>query len=345
MTVFVGLSGGVDSLVSAWILKNDGYDVVGIHAILVKELEESILGKIKDVLGIEILKVDLRKEFEEKIIRFFIDEYSRGRTPNPCALCNKEIKFHLLMDFAMKMGADMFATGHYVKLVRSNMGLILAKGRDEKKDQSYFLSLIERERLKNLIFPLGEYKKDDVVKMAEGIGFKVDELKSSKDLCFVHGNYRELLERYGFTGKAGIFVDENGKILGRHDGIHRYTVGQRKGLKISAGKPLYVKRIDEDGTITLVTKDGMFSKSFSVGEINWFMDVTYPVKCSCKVRYRTKEVDAVVERYDERFCKVSLMEPAFAITPGQISAFYDGDLLLGGAVIEEVLEDEEHTSR
>ena len=345
MKIFVGLSGGADSTAAAWILKNEGYEVIGIHGIFTDESEDENLDleKVKKLLDLEVVKVDLRDEFKRKVVNYFVEEYSKGRTPNPCAICNREIKFGILMDRVMGMGADKFATGHYVRLLRTDMGLTLAKGKDREKDQSYFLSLLRREKLERILFPLGDLTRKDVEKIVEKLGFRVDELRSSKDLCFVQKDYRSMVERYSLKLKTGFFLDEDGKILGKHDGIHGYTIGQRRGLGVSAGKPLYVKKIDKNGNIILTTKDRMYSNSFFVREPNWFVNVEYPVRCSCKIRYRSKEIRAIVENFDETRFKVILEEDAFAVTPGQISAFYDDDILLGGAIIEEVIENEKHT--
>ncbi len=323
--VFVAISGGVDSAHAAYLLQEQGYRVFGVFMDLGLGYEE--LDRAKYVafsLGIPLQVVRLKEEFESLVVDYFVSEYLSGRTPNPCAVCNKRVKFGLLKRKVEEMGGELFATGHYACLVDGT----LHRGRDRTKDQSYFLCLVERERFSNVLFPLcGFFKRDlNLVDLPWGRA-------ESQEICFLKGkSYREfLLERVG--ERPGRFVDTSGRILGEHKGYFLFTIGQRRGLGIALGKPLYVVDIVPDENLVVLGDEGdLYRKRMRVESMNLYVSMDAPQRVKAKIR--NKHEPACATLYPDGL--VEFDEPQRAITPGQIACFYQDDAVLAGAVISSV---------
>lgn len=352
--VIIGLSGGVDSSAAAMILKDRGYDVTGVTLKLfgcdgIFLNEESACVKQKDIddaekvcktLGIKHKILDFGADFRKNVADYFVSSYISGLTPNPCVICNRTVKFDRLFAEAKKNDAYI-ATGHYARtgFNEENGRYFIKKGLDEKKDQSYVLYGLGQETLSRLIFPLGEYSKDEIRALAEKAGLDVAAKKDSQDICFIpDGDYVSFIERY--TGKKfeeGDFVLSDGTKIGRHRGIISYTVGQRKGLGISSEKPYYVIKKDaENNTVVLGREKELYTKTFTVKNTN-FLPFEFPEKpfeASVRTRYKQKEKKAVIYPQKDGKVSVELSEPQKAVTPGQSAVFYDGDILLGGGIIE-----------
>ncbi len=323
--VFVAISGGVDSAHAAYLLQEQGYRVFGVFMDLGLGYEE--LDRAKYVafsLGIPLQVVRLKEEFESLVVDYFVSEYLSGRTPNPCAVCNKRVKFGLLKRKVEEMGGELFATGHYACLVDGT----LHRGRDRTKDQSYFLCLVERERFSNVLFPLcGFFKRDlNLVDLPWGRA-------ESQEICFLKGkSYREfLLERVG--ERPGRFVDTSGRFLGEHKGYFLFTIGQRRGLGIALGKPLYVVDIVPDENLVVLGDEGdLYRKRMRVESMNLYVSMDAPQRVKAKIR--NKHEPACATLYPDGL--VEFDEPQRAITPGQIACFYQDDAVLAGAVISSV---------
>lgn len=350
-TVAVAMSGGVDSTMSAYYLLRDGFDVYGITALMCGAIDDPMKSEVVrnaargcEQLGIQHEIVDLRNEFDSQIMDYFEREYLSGRTPSPCALCNSRIKFGVLMEKAFNMGAGFLATGHYARKESGNDGLYhLLRGRDVLKDQSYFLFDLGQNQLARALFPLGEKTKRQVSAEAGKLHFDCRKSRESNELCFVPDqDYVQWLEsRLENAGRKsrekGSIVDGKGKKLGQHEGIHRYTVGQRKGLGIAAGKPVYVNRIDAgSNSITVGSRSEALSRSLRAGMLNWIAGRPEKgdFRASVQVRYNHTAAEAVV-RLEGGKAIVEFDEPQFAVTPGQVAVFYDSDELIGGGFIEE----------
>jgi len=357
MHIAVGLSGGVDSSTVCHLLKKQGHEITGIT---MKTWDESYAGQIKgsgcfglnslaniadakkvcDKLKIPHYTIDLSKEFKKHILEYFKNEYAAGRTPNPCVFCNQKIKFDLLMKKANEAGVifDKFATGHYAKVEydQSLKRCILKKGIDEKKDQSYFLSMLNQEQLSKLIFPLGSYLKQEVRSIAKEACLPVHDKKESQD--FYSGGISDLMDDKAAKGKI---VDKQGMTLGYHKGLYSYTIGQRKGLGIAYKHPLYVTGIDkENNRIIAGEKSDLLKKAFYVRDLNWitFDKLHEPLNAKARIRYLHKEAEAMIIPEDNEMVLVKFKEPQSAITPGQIAVFYDGDIVLGAGTIAGTLE-------
>jgi len=350
--VLVGMSGGVDSSVAALLLMKQGFEVEGVHMKVgpggspgipacsapgERDMED--VRRIASILGIKFSVVDLSREYEEKVIGYFRREYREGRTPNPCVVCNRFLKFGALLEKAVSAGLsfDFHATGHYARIVHEkNGGLhLLMKGKDPGKEQSYFLFLLGQEHLSRLILPLGEMFKEDTRKIARKNSLPVSEKEESQD--FASGG-KDIILKEG--AEEGDIVDTKGCFLGRHRGIIYYTVGQRKGLGVAGGKPLYVVGIDpEKKRIILGEKSGLYGKAFKVREVNYISGMlpVMPFRCLVKVRYRHAAAPAEVIHSEEGKAEVIFDVPQWAITPGQAAVFYREDVLLGGGFIEKVL--------
>lgn len=336
MRIAVGLSGGVDSSVTAFLLKEQGHDVLGINMKLLKDMDNSDAEKVAKHLDIPFFSIDMTDLYREKILQYIQDDYSSGRTPNPCVRCNRELKFGLFLDRAMeKTGEfDRFATGHYARILRNDSGrLALYKGSYAEKDQAYFLSLLTQEQLERILFPLGELSKPEVREIAAKAGLFTAEKGESQDLCI--GEYRHYLQ--GSSG-SGHFVDKNGKILGEHKGIENYTVGQRRGLNIAAGYPVYVVSINKEKNQVVVGPDeDLFSEEMIISQVNWGSVVhpDLPWKGSAKVRYRDQGIEAWLEEEmaPDRY-RIRFSEKRRAVTPGQLGVMYDdqGAVALAGII-------------
>ena len=346
--IAVAMSGGVDSSLTAAILLYRGFEVVGVTMWLEDEEfhEKSCCSsqEIQDAkavasqLGIVHYVADFRKIFRTEVEDYFVTEYLRGRTPNPCVRCNKKIKFGKLFDFAKYIGADFLATGHYARIVFEDDRYKLKKGVDLKKDQSYVLYNLTAEMLSQIIFPLGEMSKTETRAVAESLKLPVAHKRDSQEICFVpNDDYKDFISRRAGEVdalKAGDIVDTSGKILGRHNGVANYTIGQRKGLGIAAECPLYVVRLDVDKRQVIVGKsDKLFSDELTAENVHWiYPPEKFPVKLQAKIRYGFRVADCTVESFGDNL-RVKFFEPQRAITAGQSIVFYDGDEVLGGGVI------------
>ena len=325
--IAVAMSGGVDSSTVAYILKKQGYDLIGITMRTCTPEDEDAKRVCED-LGIPHYVLDATKEFHNTVMNYFVDEYMNGRTPNPCMVCNKHIKFGMLIDFALSKGANFMATGHYTQLKDG----ILAMGNDPNKDQVYFLSQIKKENLKYLMFPIGDLEKPKVRELAEILGVRVYAKKDSQEICFVEdGKLKEfLLEKTkGKAGKKGNIVTVDGKVLGQHNGLSFYTIGQRKGLGISQEKPLYVIKLDGKtnsvivGDNEMLFKDELEAKDINLISVNSYEDLD-GIVCWAKTRSRDKLHKCVLETLKNGNLKVKFLEDKVrAVTPGQGVVFYD----------------------
>ena len=351
--VVVGMSGGVDSSATAALLLEQGYDVVGITLKLwpqdcVSRAEDKCCGPqaVTDAravchkLGVPYYLIDEAEEFQTRVIQYFADEYKAGRTPNPCVMCNQNLKFGRLIDRAEQLGAQYIATGHFARLEKSPDGkrTLLKRGRDLRKDQSYFLFSLRQDQLGRAMFPLGEKTKSDTREVARHCNLKTADKEESMEICFVPDNdYGKFLRQANLAQKhRGEIVDLNGKVLGYHDGIEFYTIGQRKGLGISAPKPLYVVELDAAANRVIVGDDSALERdSFLVERCNWipFDSPTEPLQATVKIRYAHAGAKASVEPLPGNRARVKLEAPQRAITPGQAAVFYQDDLVLGGGWI------------
>lgn len=352
MRVVTAMSGGVDSSVAAALLKEQGHDVIGVTMQLWPRDAEGNgsggccgLEAIEDArrvaykLGIPHYVMDFRDIFARRVIDDFCREYSRGRTPNPCILCNRYIKYDALLERAAKLGADFVATGHHARVERDSECTLLKKGADAHKDQSYFLGQLTREQLKHALFPVGHLTKDRVRKIAAELGLPVATRPESQEICFIpDDDYAGFLQDYlPQASQPGPITDEGGNILGEHHGIMAYTVGQRRGLGIAAAEPLYVTAIlPESNTIMVGNKERTYGTELVATDINWLAvdRPEHPIRINAKIRYRHPEAEATVSPIDDNNIYVKFNEPQMAITPGQAVVFYDGDTVIGGGTIQ-----------
>lgn len=342
--VLLGMSGGVDSSVSAMLLQDKGYEVVGItfqfsgtdtenHHFL---NDAKVLAK---QLKIQHIVVDLRQEFKQQIIRYFIDEYVKGRTPFPCAYCNPNLKFKYLELYAKQRNCEFIATGHYVKTGLHRGKKYLFQGEDPEKDQTFFLWGLNRRIVDKLIFPLGEFKKTEIRRIAKEHGFySLSKKKDSLGICFIEGNdYRKFLKKEGIKSSPGNFVDENGAILGRHTGIINYTIGQRRGLGLNLNFPYFVAKIRlDDNEIVLAKYKDLYCNKIILKDYYYIDNQLNKCKDQLivKVRYRLQETPCSFNILDETRAEVELLKPEAMIAPGQTAVFYIGTRLVGGGFIE-----------
>lgn len=339
MRVLIGLSGGVDSSVSALILKEKGYELVGVTLLMWGETKNprsccsvdaiNFARRVAFKLGFPHYTYDVREVFRRKIVNYFLESYLKGKTPNPCALCNRFFKFGFLFDKAEELGCEFVATGHYARVEK---GLIKV-AKDRKRDQSYFLSLIDKDKIKKIIFPLGEFEKEKVREIANKKGLISAYRPDSQDLCFVNGSYREFLNKF-IKGRKGYIVDEEGKILGEHSGFFNFTIGQRKKLGIAGGKRLYVKEfIPEKNLVVVAERERVYKKEIEVEDINWHLKPPDEFECYVKIRQLHTPSRAKVF-VNGKNARVIFTTSQFAPTPGQVAAFYKDDYLLGGGWIK-----------
>jgi len=340
--VFLGMSGGVDSSVAALLLKKRGYYVEGITLKLIDDYDDEnilIAKKNCDEAGIKHHVFDLRKEFKKKVIDYFISDYLRGKTPNPCAVCNEEIKFAFLMKEMKKFDFDYIATGHYANIRKTKNGYFLTKGRDLKKTQEYFLARLKKEYLERIIFPLGGLTKDEVKKNALKNKLQIAE-KESQEACFLKRNETpfEFIKKNEREKnfKTGLYTKDGKKIKDLEYSYYKYTIGQRKGLGVGGGEPLYVTGIDaKDEKVIVGNRSDVFKKSFIADRLNFFIDVKKEkFRADVKIRYLHKQSPAWIGIFDDT-AKVIFDEPQFAITPGQIAVFYKKDAVLGSGFIAD----------
>lgn len=330
------MSGGVDSTVSALILKEDGYDVEGVYMRLhskpgYHEVHQARAQKAADFVGIPLHVIDLEDIFKEKVFNPFIETYKNGQTPNPCALCNKNLKFGEMIKFADIIGAEYIATGHYIQ----HDGKYLLQAEDDTKDQSYFLFYIDKEIVSRLLFPMGTRKKSDIKNLAasiEGLESFASQAESS-EICFVETTYADLLKDYVEVDKVGEVLDTNGKVVGEHKGYMHYTIGKRKGFTVKgAHDPHYVVEIDPIANkIVVGHKEDLACNKVDLRDINMFDERT-EFETSVKLRYRTKAVTCKV-KISEKGAEVILDEPVYGVAKGQAAVFYDNNKLIGGGWI------------
>ncbi|WP_123053978.1 tRNA 2-thiouridine(34) synthase MnmA [Clostridium sp. JN-1] len=354
--VVVGMSGGVDSSVTAYLLKQQGYDVIGITMQVWQEDEEyeaneggcCSLSSVEDArrvaykLDIPFYVVNFKEIFKKDVIDYFIDEYMNGRTPNPCIACNKYIKFDALLKKAMDLGARYVATGHYAVIEKQNGRYIIRKSEDDKKDQTYVLYNLSQFQLAHTLMPCGIYKKEHIREIAKNIGLLVHNKKDSEEICFIpdnnHGRY--IKKQVPDKVRNGNFVDKKGNVLGRHKGIVYYTIGQRKGLGTSFGKPMYVIDINPlTNEVVLGDEGDIFKTELIAKDINFipFESLQGTMEVESKVRYSSKPSRAWITQLEDGRVKVKFEEKQRAITKGQSVVFYSKDLLVGGGIIDEIL--------
>jgi tRNA-specific 2-thiouridylase len=354
--VMVGMSGGVDSSVAAALLLERGYDVIGITMHMWEDptaenedtREDSCcsLSAVEDArrvankLSIPHYVINFKDIFKKTIVDYFIDEYLNGKTPNPCIACNKFIKFGIFIEKALSMNVDYVATGHYARIEYDNdrKRYLLKKAVTKEKDQSYVLYNIPKDNLCKVLFPIGDYVKEEVRNIARKYELPIATKPDSQEICFIQDNdYAGFIKRMSKSNiKPGYFVDTNGNILGEHKGIINYTVGQRKGLGVTFGKPMYVVRIDsKKNQIVLGEADELFSNELIAHDLNYLSIDTLeePIKVNAKIRYSAKESSATIYPLENNKVKVIFEQPQRAVTPGQSIVFYDGDIVVGGGII------------
>ncbi|MEO2082751.1 MAG: tRNA 2-thiouridine(34) synthase MnmA [Desulfurobacteriaceae bacterium] len=336
-SVLLGFSGGVDSFTAALILKEQGFQVFPVFLKLLPDSDTLKPKRAAKLLGLPLTVVDLSEEFKKEVIDYFIDYYRRGLTPNPCAVCNREIKLKYLYRLSRELSIPYMATGHYAIVTDKNPygRRLIKRGVDRKKEQSYFFSLVKQEFFEKLLLPLGTYRKEDVVEIARKSGF--DYRGESQDICFIPGDYADFLEKF-IEPEPGNFVLKDGRVVGRHKGIFRYTVGQRRGLGVSYGKPLYVVELrPERNEVLLGEREDVMKDKFFIWKTNWhvpFEKVRSARDLKVQVRYRSRPVEVKsIECFKNGIYCVKLAAEIEAPAPGQVCAVYSSDLLLGGGEI------------
>ena len=356
--VVAAMSGGVDSSLTAALLQEQGYEVIGVTMRLSDDSRDfdaaadrgcCSLSSVEDarrvaeILGIPHYVMNFRDMFQEKVIDYFLQEYAQGRTPNPCVACNRYVKFEGLLQKALELGAEYVATGHYARISydeeRGRYGLF--KGIDEKKDQSYALYHLNQQSLQHFLMPLGGYHKTETRRMAEELKLPVAHKPDSQEICFVpNDDYKAYLrEKAPECLHPGDIVNCRGEVLGHHEGVPLYTIGQRKGMGIAAETPLYVVRLDmEHNRVVVGENQEVFSKGLLAGDLNWISidRLEAPRQFTAKIRYGKREGEALVIP-EENHVRVEFAEPQRAVTPGQSVVFYDGDCVAGGGIIEKSL--------
>lgn len=336
------MSGGVDSSVAAFLIKNGGDECAGaIMRLLAQSAEEDAARSVAERLGIPFHVFPLECEFRENVIKPFIDAYRAGLTPNPCVDCNRSMKFGKFLELARGLGMSHIATGHYAVVERDAASgrWLLRRGADEKKDQSYVLWTLTQEQLSRTLLPLGSLSKEEAREIAEAQGFSNAHKKESQDICFVpDGDYAAFIrETTGRADEPGKFVDESGRVIGGHKGLIHYTIGQRRGLGLSLRDPLYVRAKNAaDNTVALCPESGLYSKTLTASRANLIAigKLDRPMRLRAKIRYRAAEQRTTVEQLSEDKLRIEFDEPQRAITPGQSVVLYDGDYVVGGGVID-----------
>ena len=348
----IAMSGGVDSSVTAYIMKQKGYDCIGVTFIMFDKTDEvfgfdadAIHNDVNDAkavcdkIGIPFVVEDVSAQFRKHVIDNFIKTYEKGGTPNPCVECNKHIKFEILNEVAEKYGCDTIVTGHYAKTDSENGRYYIKKADDLKKDQSYFLYSLSQEQLKKVQFPLSEITKETAREIAENNGFINARKKDSQDVCFIsNGDYSSFIRRE--TGKQyphGKFIDNDGNIVGKHNGMINYTIGQRKGLGLAMGTPVYVKHKDiKSNSITVSDNDGLFQSEIYIEDFNFMAleSLQDKIRCTVKIRFNHIGASATAEQIDDNAIKIVFDSPQRAPAKGQSAVLYDGDIILGGGIIK-----------
>ena len=342
--VVIGMSGGVDSSVAASLLKEQGYDVIGVTMETWQESDEKPENvedarKVAKDLDIPFYVLDFTKQFKCNVMDYFKDEYLEGRTPNPCIACNRYVKWEALLNEARKLGADYIATGHYSSIVKLDNGRYTLKRADNlAKDQTYALYRLTQEQLSKTIMPVGHFSKDEIRKKAESIGIAVADKPDSQDICFIpDGDYAKFIkDNTDKEIKEGNFITPDGKVVGKHKGIIHYTVGQRKGLGVALGYPCFVIEIrPETNEIVIGSKEESLITSFKVRQLNFMSveDIKEPMHLFTKIRYNHKGTYCTVERTGEDELTCTFDNPEKAVTPGQAAVFYENDMVVGGGTI------------
>lgn len=348
--VVVAMSGGVDSSVAAALLKEQGYEVIGMMMRLWSEpgKEESNrcctpdsmaqARRVAALLDIPFYVIDAKDVFRETVVEYFLDGYARGETPNPCLICNRKIRWTFLLDHALALGADYMATGHYVRIQNSEGRRQLLRAVDRSKDQSYVLHVLGQDKLKHALFPVGDYPKTEIRAIAERHGLPTASRKDSQDLCFLAGeDYRNFLQRNAAEMLVqGEIVTRDGNSLGEHTGLANYTIGQRKGLGLASSVPLYVLgKNAESNTLIVGTQDELGSLELTARDVSWVNGdaPSEPFRAEVKIRYTAKEAEALVMPVGENQVQVRFDAPQRDVTAGQAAVFYQGDVLIGGGII------------
>lgn len=354
--VVIGMSGGVDSSVAAYLLKEQGYDVIGVTMKNFKDEDDYAereggccslssvedARRVADKLDIPFYVLNFVDTFKEKVIDYFVQEYIEGKTPNPCIACNKHLKFDELLTKARAIGADYVSTGHYAKIEERDGRHILIRADDDKKDQTYALYNFTQDQLAHTLMPCGEYTKDKIREIAKEIGLAVHNKKDSEEICFIpdndHGNY--ILKARPNEIKTGNFVDKNGNVFGRHKGIVYYTIGQRKGLGLALGRPVFVTDINpRTNEVVIGQEEDIFKTDLVAKDVNFitFDKLEEELVVEAKVRYSGRAAKATISPLSNGRVKVSFDEKQRAITKGQSVVFYDGNIVVGGGIIEKIL--------
>ena len=355
--VVLGMSGGVDSSVAAILLKEQGYEVIGVfmknwdeedeNGVCMADEDYKDVVSVAEQLGIPYYSINFVKEYWERVFEYFLSEYRLARTPNPDVMCNKEIKFKAFLEYAEKLGADYIATGHYARLIEDENGQkIMLKGIDDNKDQTYFLSGLTQKQLEKVLFPLGDYKKSEIREIAQKYDLKTANKKDSTGICFIgERNFNEFLSKY-IPAQKGDIVDINGKKLGIHNGLMYYTIGQRKGIglgnsKDGTGEPYFVvdKKLETNELVVAQGDDKvLYSKALIANNFNFINSIEFPFECGVKFRYRQKDVKAVITKINDEEYRIDFEEPQRAVTLGQVAVIYNGDICLGGGIIDKVIK-------
>lgn len=351
-TVVIAMSGGVDSSVAAALLVKQGYQVIGMMLRLWSEPGSECENRcctpdamaqarrVAALLDIPFYAIDAKQIFRETVVQNFIDGYTQGITPNPCLVCNRQIRWHFLLQHARALGADYMATGHYARLQwDEHQHTQLLRGIDSHKDQSYVLHVLDQKQISQAMFPLGEFTKPQVRQMAHEFGLPVAERADSQDLCFLGNNsYQEFLKRYApQTQTPGPILDEQGNQLSQHNGLANFTIGQRKGIRVAGPRPFYVLRKElQTNSLIIGPQEALGEQQLRTGKINWINGAPpeLPMRLQVKVRYKAKDVWGRVTPIDQDCVQVSFEEPVRDITPGQAAVFYQGEFCLGGGVIQ-----------
>ncbi len=353
--VVVGMSGGVDSSVAAWLLLQQGYQVIGVTMQIWQDEEEAAvqenggccgLSAVDDAravawkLGIPYYVMNFKREFKENVMDYFVEEYLHGRTPNPCIACNRYVKWESLLRRSLNLGADYIATGHYARVERLKNGrYALKKSATDAKDQTYALYNLTQEQLSHTLMPVGEFTKVEIRQMAEKIGLKVADKADSQEICFIPDkDYARFIEEQADHVPApGNFVDADGNVLGRHKGITHYTIGQRKGLGLAMGYPVFVKEIRPDtDEVVIGGAADVFTDTLICDKMNWMaVDGLHgkPMQVTGKIRYSHRGAPCIIREVGEDLVECQFLEKVRAVTPGQAVVFYDGDYVVGGGTI------------
>ncbi|MCD2136812.1 tRNA 2-thiouridine(34) synthase MnmA [Salinicoccus halitifaciens] len=355
-TVVVGMSGGVDSSVTAQLLKEQGYNVIGIFmknwddtdefgvCTATEDYEDVRL--VAEQIGIPYYSVNFEREYYDRVFKYFLEEYEKGRTPNPDVMCNKEIKFKAFLDHAMKLGADYVATGHYARVEHDGDSVTMLRGVDNNKDQTYFLNQLSKDQLSKVMFPLGHMEKSEVRALAHEYDLATKDKKDSTGICFIgERDFKEFLSGYLPANPGRMINLDTGEDMGSHDGLMYYTIGQRQGLGIGGeGGPYFVagKNLKENElyVVSQYENESLYSTRLTASDVNFINDVGDTFDCTAKFRYRQKDVPVTVHKNDDGTIEVVFDGPARAVTPGQAVVLYDGDVCLGGATIDTVYNEE-----